>query len=252
MATSFVICSDFRCGSHFIASALETRGDVFGDVEVLGDKAKPFIHESTVAARYAQLWKPARLRTYEAVGFIMHREDYVLDGDPVELLPDDCRVIFLHRHRQFRRYVSKMVARQRKKWQDYGEGGAIDCEVSIKVDLAHMISNIREYERRYDRYDRALVRFPRIHLTYEHMLADPAGTLDAIQEFLGLDPEPIMPSTRKQVARPLAEVVTDYEILVGLLCDTRFAMYCDGDDGSAEHAVPAVERFKAWFNLAEG
>ena len=75
---------------------------------------------------------------------------------------------------------------------------------------------VESQERRYSAH-------PTITVSYEELVESPEETLARIQEFLGVEPRPLAPTTRQQNPQPLSKLIENYDEIREAFRDTEYA-----------------------------
>ena len=222
--TRFAIISHPRSGSHMLASALESRGDVVADWEPFNETIRPIGANQSVPQIYSRIFAAGKLDRYAAVGFILHRTQGRRQWSEIwhRVTNDrDLKIVLLHRRNLLARYVSNLIARRTNVWQAR-RPNASAAKVHINVD--DFVRNVRRVERLYDQ---AWLRFAGhdvLPVAYEELVKGDSAWQE-LQCFLGLPVMSLQPVTCKQETRTLRDAVINYRGIVSRLRGTRYERY---------------------------
>jgi len=135
---------------------------------------------------------------------------------------EDIRVIHLRRHNLLKVHVSTLLMNERKQLQATSETET----VWIRVNPRAAIASMRMARERYESYDRAFERHPRLQVSYENLIDRNGITEDArcrICAFLGIAQLPMASPLVKLNPESLREMVTNYDELAEAISRTEFA-----------------------------
>lgn len=227
-ALRFAIVAHPRCGSHMVASALESRGDVECDHEPFSITLHPYGIKAGLGKILGNVFKPKLLSSRKAVGFVIHRRAQGYEGMPGFGIWDWLRdnrvpVVLLGRFNHVRRFVSNRLADKTRHWCDYE--GRKKQTARISMDVDKFKADVAEYRRLWDEAKTRFSRQPVLELFYENILADPEHHFEDVQRFLGLDVKPIRPRTFKQESRPLHQTLKNYDQVLAALTGTEFERF---------------------------
>ncbi len=225
-ATAFVIVADLRTGSTVLSSTLDRhpqircRGELFhpddfpdnqlpgesrpalsgralvaraladDDVRAAGFRAMVFHPDAAVRPQWAGAWD----------GLAGHR---------------GLRVIELRRRDALAQLASLTIAQETGRFTPHPDDPLYDPQHRPRVHLdpdalRHWID---ERARLYAQRRAQLQGHPMLELTYEQLADEWASTMLRIQDFLGVDPQPLSPAKQKQEQRPLHEMILNYDEL---------------------------------------
>lgn len=212
-----LIFAQGRSGSTLLESLLASTGHFASRGELLGEG-----HERV---RFPHAFLRGHARRTRARSFLGHVKVYHLNRDrisagaaPVDphrflqrLDGEGWRVIHLTREDRVRHVLSGLVAKARKdyhKLDDRPERTAITLErVAFEAALHERLAFAEE--------ERAALEGVRHHtVIYERDLEQAAAhqrTIDGVLDFLGLPHRPVSTALRKINARPLADIIANYE-----------------------------------------
>lgn len=135
---------------------------------------------------------------------------------------EDIRVIHLRRHNLLKVHVSTLLMNKRKQLQ----ATAPTETVWIDVNPQRAIASMRKARERYESYDRAFERHPRLQVSYENLIDNNGITEDTrsrICDFLGIAQLPMMSPLVKLNPDSLRDMVTNYDELADAISRTEFA-----------------------------
>jgi hypothetical protein len=139
-------------------------------------------------------------------------------------------VIFLSlkRHNILATLVSQKLADKTKAWQVQNRASTLmDAttddwvvanyapEFTVKVEYEEADAFIQKVKRLYGEIDQKVMHFrhPFLELYYEDLLTSWKHWMTITQFYLGVEPEPLLPSTVRQETRPLSAVIENYKWL---------------------------------------
>lgn len=273
----FVLVTYPRCGSHLLATALEDRGDVLAQNEMIhGNYASTFGHGPNVAAKlYRMFWRHPR-HTWDrskfdlpynlncdpqdlaAAGFILHRcMSNLIPNHPrlhhshfgrglwsVIAADKDVKIIFVHRENQLKRRVSELAAEGAGKWQLYKKDSH-GRKVNVDMSKGGLMKHIRWYNEFYDAAKKLLSDHDSMEVVYEDMTQDLQDVMTRVQEFLGLTPVmEILPRTFKRESRSLGQIIHNFRQVRAKLRGTPYEHYLDepADEECPVHAKPTPQK----------
>lgn len=273
----FVLVTYPRCGSHLLATALEDRGDVLAQHELIhGNYHRTFGRGEKVAEKlYKRFWRHPR-HTWDrgqfdlpynlncdpqdlaAAGFILHRCMSNLIPNhprlhhkrfgqglwPVVAADKGVKIIFVHRENQLKRRVSELVADGAAKWQLYRKESH-GRKVHVNMGKGGLLKHIAWYEEFYAVAKELLKDHDSMEVVYEEMTQDLQRVMVGVQEFLGLTPVmEIRPRTFKRESRPLARIIHNFHEVRVKLRGTPYEHYLDepADEECPVHAKPTPKK----------
>ena len=247
--TRFIVLARYRSGSNLLSEALNSHAGVlcldelYNISALAGDLAK--LEDPIAIARTA--FEPSHDRGVSAVGFKLMYEQATdaelelatwgpdvtqhirgairavsayLDANPSasmanlsgvwEFLQQDpaLRVIHLRRRHQLEAFVSLQLALREDDWigDAYSSRG-------VRLDSRHCEQWCARGRRLDERYSAMFASHPVLHIDYEALCQDFAGTLTSVFSFLGLSSQAVEPATRKQRTEGLDTLVENYKKL---------------------------------------
>lgn len=139
---------------------------------------------------------------------------------------ESIRVIHLRRHNLLKVHISTLLMNKRKQLQATAPTEA----VWIRVDPRKAIESMRKARDRYESYDRAFERHPRLQVAYENLIAADGINEDVrrdICDFLDIAQLPMSSPLVKLNPESLRDMVTNYDELADALGRTEFASMLD-------------------------
>lgn len=134
----------------------------------------------------------------------------------------DLRVIHLQRRNHLRRFLSRHTAQATGEWMRRGTK-PIPTAPTIEVRLEDFLADVRLIETARSVALARLSRQKTLTLYYEDMVADFAGHMTQVQEFLEVRPMALTTDTFKQNTHALAERISNFEALRASLAGTPYA-----------------------------
>ena len=135
---------------------------------------------------------------------------------------EDVRVIHLRRHNLLKVHVSTLLMNKRKELQTTGPTET----VWTRVDPATAIARMRKARARYESFDKAFERHPRLQVSYENLFDGKyleTDTCQRICDFLGVAQYRMESELVKLNPDSLRDMVTNYDELADALSGTEFA-----------------------------
>lgn len=215
-----------RCGSSVVADLISRDGRIYWAGEILDRPSKEWSGLSADEALY-RCRKAINWKRYEAgrapFGFEMKLWHYHRLGLTT---PEVHRMvarlgfgkhIVLERRNYLRQRVSGRVAEESGRY--HRRAGQNAAAEKVKIDLENLMDVIQLWEGfggiRAELGDH-------LHLTYEDDIeGDPTVAYAKIMRHVGLEPHDVTTDMRKTTARPLADVIENYEDVAAALSGTR-------------------------------
>ncbi len=236
--TKFIVLGRSRVGSNLLRgllnshSQIETFGEIFRDVTALDwDHMGYFQSPQTVVALQKT---PAAFidtllfgkfpRYVKAVGFKIfyyHAEN----GNVWDYLTEqkDLRVIHLKRKNILRTHLSRQKAAITDEWINTSQ--TTERPTTFRLNYEACLDDFcqtRAWERVCDDRFR---HHPVLEIFYENLASDRERDLNRIQEFLGVDYEPVQPTTYRQSQKSLTAVIENYAELKKKFNGTPWAAF---------------------------
>jgi hypothetical protein len=238
--TRFAVVSNWRSGSNFLVSLLESH---------------PAIRQNWEAVGEGKLWRQdirAEILTFGPAPYLercfARKESELAIGIKViyyqvtdenarwwrlERLPQtldllssnrDIKIIHLKRRNRLRIVVSHRMAHRTKQWILCDESERIDdVQIELSADeCADAFDRIGRLEREFDdafRHNKIL------EVTYEDLVANTVRECDRILDLLGVPRLPLRAWTLKQNKRSLREIVRNYEELKRQFAGTQWEVF---------------------------
>jgi len=231
----FVILTTGRTGSELLASLLDSHPRIVCAGELL--KEGRTFPTQYVEARAGM----AGLRGMEAYGWKLLLSQYrnpsgtvrgIGDPDtyPARLDAMGYRLILLARRNLVAQAMSSIRAEQTQFHHYRGDRTAF---TPTEVDPVTLMAFTWVREAETTALIETIGAVPYLRLTYEDDLLDPAchqDTVDRVCRYLGMDSAPVSSGLVKVAPRGVREMVTNFEEVMELFRDTRYAGYLE-DDG---------------------
>ncbi len=215
----FLILTSPRCGTHMLCSALAQHPGIVSHSEVFNpdygvdapiEETTP---EETILNEFVFYDYPSSI---DAVGFALHRGGarfgrwptlwQRLERDP------DLHIISLSRVHLLGRYVSYRLMRER---QDRSEPRIITPE-ELQTDFRIQETTVSAFDERFAQH-------PILRVKYEQMVDNWEDQILRIQEFLGVPPRPLKPTTVPNRGLYYRRVIENYDELVQHFKGTRWS-----------------------------
>ena len=136
-------------------------------------------------------------------------------------------LIRLTRRNKLARHLSHVRARLNGVWSS--NDGKADDQLPIRLDPERMIRALEQMDAR-DRLVDDLIRGHRVlALEYEQLIDDIPAGLERAQTHLGLPPEPIRPSVRRQRLVPITNSIANFDELRQVLAGTAWMDFLDAE-----------------------
>lgn len=197
----FVLVSQPRCGTHMLATSLESHDDISIDYEIFNADSSPWIVNQ----------KPLDIinKTFKSKnGFILHLTQSKEAQSELAKM-DDVKFICLYRLNHLERYVSVMQANMHNKWQVY-DGQEKPPQNKIKVDPIKLKKDIDIYLSLWAEF-RAKISFkPTLVVEYGELTTNYSMVTGKIFKFLNVKPMQVKPKTIK-IGCDIRELVTNYD-----------------------------------------
>lgn len=237
MAKFFLLHSFARHGKHMTRSLLNQHPDI-----CLYDELMLFIHTRPWQSPFKQ-WRGLSPQQWfqnyhefdhavDCVGMTVHSDQVVRNKKhnwrpASELRTAAYPTIELFRKNLLESFASHTIAARRDAWC-YEEGGYSTLTFNFKpTDWQRYI---RRVQSMYTRASAKLYREqPVIRFWYEDVVADPVGMGSMMQEFLGVEPRRLEPTTKKQERRSMEEVFRNWDVVVKTLTGTFWEGCLHGD-----------------------
>ena len=137
----------------------------------------------------------------------------------------DVKVIDLKRENLLAAYVSLLIAIKDGRFSIKDE--AERSTRKLFVDPKKCLAEFEERKTLYEEAKQYVRHHDRLEVSYEDLSADIPGHLKEIQEFIGVDNQPLEVRKVKQETRPLTEIIENYSELEEFFRDTEWAYLFD-------------------------
>jgi hypothetical protein len=220
-ATRFVILCLGRTGSTHLQSMLDFHSQARCHGELFGEGKPPTFASSRHSdpADFLDEMLAEGDGEERAIGFKLPMNSIRLEPATADLVRAEPRmsVVRLSRRNRLAQLVSRrMMAATGVSQSIFGDYG----DATVRIDPAECLAALAAMESEEAELDALGAGAPTFRIDYEQ-LADPPA-LEALQGFLGLDPEPLRSWFTKVRTRPLAETVSNWDELERALRGGRF------------------------------
>jgi LPS sulfotransferase NodH len=243
-----LIFAQGRTGSTLLESMLTGSGHFVGKGEVLGKGWSrvrfPLAYIRGLAKRHAPRNFVAHLKIYHLT------EDRENAGasrvDPGlflrELVANGWRIIYLRRADPVRQFISTEVANARGHYHKFDDRPETTL---VTIDRERLIETVQWRDKIHEEERRALEGIEHLEIVYERDLLDPErhqATLDRTLDYLGLERSPAKTRLRKLNARPLREVIANYDEFAGWAKELGWTDDDEVDSSAEQMGQPATTR----------
>jgi LPS sulfotransferase NodH len=243
----FIILASQRTGSNLLRSLLGSHPAVvaYGEIYLrdhswfeseLGPKDCPELVAErdadpiAFAEKYVFRSHDASIKAVGFKLFYQHAKEYDhalwrwLDQMP------DLMVIHLRRQNLLKQFVSAEVAKATNVWRSNytKEARMSHDEVALELDLQECERFMRSTRDAAEAACERLSHRQRLDLNYEDMTSSIDASMHRTLEFLNLEPRPLESQLRKQINRPLQQLVKNYDALCTALAGSEWASCLDG------------------------
>jgi len=227
--TRFIILGTARTGSNFLRSLLNSNsrilafGELFRFYDSIGwdlPDYDRFFQSRTLVSLMQE--DPARFlekrvfRKYpaniSAVGFKIFyyhaQNDTRKDVWNFLRNREDIKVIHLKRNNTLRLILSLRIAHETDRWTDID--GTEEKNHVISISYEDCLRAFTEKPKKEKQFDIAFQNHDKIDVLYEDLSYDYEKEMKRIQDFLGIQYEPLKPSTFKQAVLSLSKAISNY------------------------------------------
>lgn len=224
----FLIFAQGRTGSTLLTSTLDTHPDITCKDEILGQpRAFPIRFVENAARSSGARCFGFHVKIYQLTSW--QRVDDV-PGWLAAMRGRGWKILYLRRENLLRHVVSNVFAEAAGAWHHRtGEASRRPERITLPVDRLH--GGIEGRRRNIAAERAALAGLDHLELVYERDLETAeaqAGTFARIQSYLGVDTVPLSPSLRKAVAKPLEDLVDNYDEVRSALTGTPEEAFLHG------------------------
>lgn len=142
----------------------------------------------------------------------------------------DWKIIVLRRRNIFMQAISSCIAQMTGRWTQTASG-PLPAGEPICIEYDYLFKKIEQHERWISCQKQLTGNITRLTLIYEDDLLDQRAhqaTLDGIFHYLNIPSVKVKASLAKILARPLREVISNYDQIYNKLKHTRYACYLEG------------------------
>lgn len=240
--TRFILLGRSRVGSNMLRGLLNAHsqivlfGEIFQNKDEIGWAMEGFPSNGRTQAMFRQ--QPAQLleqklwRNYPeqitAVGFKLfyyHARDAAWAPVWDYLRQNgDLRILHLKRRNLLQVHLSRKRAMLSSEWVRTAAAPAAKAG-AVALDYAECLADF-EQTRAWERQAETFFRHhTQLELIYEEVAANTAGEMGRVQQFLGAAQEAVQPQTHKQLQRPLAEAIANYDELKAQFSHSPWAVF---------------------------
>jgi len=258
--SKFVLISHLRSGTHLLRSLLESHPAIVCQSEVFNSDDPDLPYPLSLSSReilegwvfrefeprvqcagfVLQVYHPLGLKAFPG---IRENPDWL---DVWDMLEDDpeLKIIHLIRKNLLRRHLSHVMARQSGAWHQWDEqrvqtvthlhppvktkSKAVNRPM-VSLDAARLKQDFEEVERLHGQVRRRYQNGAYFTLSYESLCADTELLGAQLQEFLGVEKQPLHAAVKKLEQRRLSECIANYRELKMEFSATRWAEFFDED-----------------------
>ncbi len=223
----FLIVCRSRTGSNLLRGLLNSHRQILALGELYRDKGGRIgwdlplayqsrsdfrlIHADPVGFLKRRIFKPYPDHL-SAIGFkVLYRQLVKPETRPVLdhlRALEELRVIHLKRRDALRTFVSLCRAREHQQWIDTSD--ARRRQRPVAIDPEEFFADYHQTRRLQAQYEEVFQDHPRLELFYEDLVADLAGEMRRVQDFLGVEQRQVIPLTYQQSYLPLSAAISNY------------------------------------------
>jgi LPS sulfotransferase NodH len=226
-AVRFVIFAQGRTGSTLLTSTLDTHPHVICHDEILGlPRALPHQFVANAARGSGAQAFGFHVKIYQLTSWQRVRD---VRGWLSTLQGRGWKIIYLRRENLLRHVVSNVFAEAAGTYH-HRSGTTTKRPDRITLDVERLRRGIDFRRRNLAAERQALSGLDRLELVYERDLESAevqAQTFARIQSFLGVEEVDLTPRLRKAVAKPLAQLVENYDDVRAVLSGTPDEAFLD-------------------------
>ncbi len=237
--TRFVIVGTARTGSTMLISLINahsqalTLGEIFRSPDAIGwdipayaqiaDKSAFTLYRSDplrfLRQEIYREWKPGQ----KAMGFKIFY--YHARQAPFSAVWDylqtetDIRVLHIKRRNVLAQYLSLQRAHLTNQWSGRNSNGETEPMFLSTEECRRHFLWLRAQEAETDTF---FAHHPLLEVEYEALVADRAGQMAKVQDFLGLERQDLTPGTRQQRRRPLSAEIANFDALKAEFAGTEW------------------------------
>lgn len=242
--TRFIIVGRSRTGSNLLRSLLnahdhvETYGEVFRspDREAMDWDHTGYLRVSD---------RMHRLLLDDPVTFVQRR---VYRRYPAEIAAVGFKIFYYHAqegswravwpyleqqttirviHMKRRNMLSTHLSRKRAEITDVwvNTSGQTEQPVAVTLDFEQCLADFQRTRAWEEACDAQFASHPKVELFYEDLAADNDRAMRPVQEFLGLDYQPVAPAIYKQSQQTLVQAIANYDELKNRFAGSPWAAF---------------------------
>jgi LPS sulfotransferase NodH len=138
----------------------------------------------------------------------------------------DLKVVHLKRRNLLRTHLSRQRAALTDQWVN--TSGQPDSGVVVRLDYEECLRDFLQTRAWEEQCDQDFADHPMFQVEYESLVGDYPAETRSLQEFLGLEPRAVSPSTFQQTRQPLSAVIANYAELREKFAGTQWAEFFTG------------------------
>lgn len=142
----------------------------------------------------------------------------------------ELKVIFIQRENLLHWYISLQIALKTSQWSQSGNKATTsltDKQLFIPTDK--LLSQLQQAEESIKIYQTVFKKVSLLELSYENLSQNPQDILPEIQDFIGVQPSPLLSLLQKQNPEPLSELILNYEEVSRTLHHTLYGQQLKGE-----------------------
>ena len=217
----FVIFAQGRTGSTLLTSTLDAHSQIACRDEILGlPRAMPQRFVENAARGSGARAFGFQVKIYQLTSW--QRVDDV-GGWLAAMRDRGWKILYLRRENLLRHVVSNVFAEAAGTYH-HRDGTQTSRQERIMLPVERLRAGIEGRRRNLSAERAALAGLEHLELVYERDLEQPErqkATFAKIQDFLGVAPEPLRPSLKKAVAKPLDALIENYDEVQRTLAGTE-------------------------------
>ena len=239
--TRFIILGRSRVGSNLLRGLLNSHsqivayGEVFRDGNSMdwdhtgyyaSDGMRELVQNDAVRFLKKNLFGryPKSIRTVGFKLFYYHARKANQSAVWSYLQQDrELKIIHLKRKHLLQTHVSRKRAAMTDRWVN--TSGEPDEDVSIRLDYQECLDDFVQTRAWEAENDSFFAGHSVLEVQYEKLAGDYRGEAKIIQEFLGVNPEPVRPKTFQQARQPLSRTIENYAELKERFGGTAWAEF---------------------------
>ena len=138
------------------------------------------------------------------------------------------RVIHMKRRNMLSTHLSRKRAEITDVWVN--TSGQAEQPVAVTLDYDQCLADFERTRAWEVAADSLFASHPKIELFYEDLAQDNEGEMRRVQQFLGLDYQPVAPTIYKQSQQTLAQAIANYDELKSRFDGTLWAAFFEDGD----------------------